>query len=511
MYSFVDLNEVGTRSTSSSIQTVFNHINLDEALSDASGSFRTLTVSGRSDRTNRIDTIEIPGKDGLLEVEGNTMKERVITVKYQISDQSNAGFRKRCDRLNAYLDGSGERLAFTDDDGYFFASLSSNILPEEDSNTLIGTITFTCSNPLKYGQEVEADFQGDQLFLANQGSANAHPIFEIDVLEDITHIDLVKSLEEELKFIRIGKPPLISETTYERETLIMHDTCTTLNGWTDANALDNGHVAGNIISEGGRFKPELFGGAIQPYSWQGPSIKRSIGKSLSSYKIDIHVEIRNVGKGTGMIEIYLLDADNNVVAKIGVEDIWRTNDNIQAKFQLGPVSPDRFEHHIEADYPWGWNNYKGLLRIYSHNHDSDGKRRIRPYFAIIRPDGSHAWVRSQFLYIGPGGLYDSPITQVQTAFRIWAPTYNKADMFIDDIKVFELNTPPAAGVQYVARAGDKIIIDTGREDILLNGESIRSERSFWSEYFDITPGGNILHQFPQGAMQTKVRYAPAFK
>ncbi|WP_079480563.1 distal tail protein Dit [Halobacillus salinus] len=511
MYGFVDFSEVGTQRTSSSIQTIFNSINLDEYLTDESGTFRTLTVSGRSNRKNRIQTVEIPWRDGLLEVEENTMAERTITIQYQVSDQTNKGFIKRCERLNACLDGSGEQLLFTDDESYFFATLESNTLPEEDSNTLIGTLTFTCSNPLKYGKELEANFQGDTLLLSNAGTGNAQPIFEIEVLEDITHIDLVKSLEEDLKFIRIGKPPVMSDTIYEPETLILHDTCSTMNGWTQASELDNGHIGGEMVSEGGRFKPSLFGGAIQPYSWQGPSMKRSIGKSLSDYRVDVMVELVNVDKGTGMIEIYLLDADNNVVAKIGVEDIWRTNDKVQTKFQLGPVGPDRFQYYSEADQNWRWNNYKGILRITSHGHHQDGKRRIEPYFALVRPDGVHDWIRGRFTYIGPSGKFDQAITQVQTAFRIWAPTYDKADMFIDDIKVFELNPPPDEGASYIARAGDKIIIDTGKEEITLNGESIRNKRSFWSEYFDVTPGDNLFHQFPRGALQTKIKYAPTFK
>ncbi|MGP4061512.1 distal tail protein Dit [Halobacillus sp. H74] len=511
MYDFVDFSEVGTRRSFSSIQTIFKGTNLDGALTDQTGKFQTLTVSGRSDTTNRINTVEIPGKDGLLEVEGNTMKEREITVKYQISDQTNEGFRNRCNRLSAFLVGSGEVVEFTDEDAHFIGTVSSNLLPEEDSNTLVGTLTFLCTNPRKYGKQKEASFNDGYLTLNNEGTASTDPIFEIDVQEDLTHIDLVKQLQDDIEFIRIGRPPLASENVYERETLVMHDTCSTTNGWTEAGYVDSGYVEGNIVSEGGRFTPELFGGAISPYKWQGPSIKKSIGKSLDSYRLDVSLEMQNVGKGTGMIEVYLLDADNNTVAKIGIEDIWRTLDKIQAKFQLGPDDDDRFHHYREADYAWGWNDFKGVLRIWSHDHYEGGNRRIRPYFAIVEPDGTHNWVSSEFIYIGPQGLHDTPITQVQVAFRVWAPTSNKAGMFIDDIKVSEINPPPAEGIQYLALAGDKIIVDTAKEEMLLNGESIRMDRSFWSEYFELDPGGNVLYQYPAGALNTKVKYSPAYR
>ena len=54
MYGFVDIVPgSGTGSTSLSIQTVFNGINLDEELTDENGRFITLTVSGRSNLTQK--------------------------------------------------------------------------------------------------------------------------------------------------------------------------------------------------------------------------------------------------------------------------------------------------------------------------------------------------------------------------------------------------------------------------------------------------------------------------
>ncbi|MBN8236828.1 phage tail family protein [Halobacillus kuroshimensis] len=372
-------------------------------------------------------------------------------------------------------------------------------------------INLTMLDPYLYGDEEEALFSEDTLLLYYEGTAPTYPIFEIEVLEDITHLDMIKSLEDELEFMRIGRPPIASEEEYERETLVLHDSCSTLNGWTQAGAVDNGYVDGNFMVEGNRFTPELFSAAQEPYKWQGPSIKRSIGKALSSYKIDVLVELVNVAKGTGMMEVYLLDANNNVIAKIGVEDIWRTMDKIQAKFQLGNVGEDRYQDYREPAYPWGWNNFKGLLRLWSHDHYEGGKRRIRPYFALIEPDGTHNWVSSSDLYIGPSGKYDNPITQVQFASRIWAPTNTKADMYFDDLKVYEINPAPVEGVQWLAKAGDKIVIDTKEEDILLNGESIKKERSLGSEFFSLDPGLNMLVQYPQQSVRTKIFYEPAYR
>lgn len=152
MYQFVDLNEVGTRSSSLSIQTIFNGTNLDEQLTDETGSFMTLTVTGRGNIKQNIKTTQVPGMDGALETDKTTFDVREITVKYKISDRSNEGFRSRVNQLNNVLRGSKKMLQFTDEDKFYYATISENTIPEEDKNELVAELKFLCSDPYKYGQ-----------------------------------------------------------------------------------------------------------------------------------------------------------------------------------------------------------------------------------------------------------------------------------------------------------------------------------------------------------------------
>lgn len=106
MYKFADTTPGSAQSTSVSLQTLFNGINLDEELTDESGSFITLTVSGRSNTTYRRNIISIPGMEGAWEDANSYQESRPITVKFKIKDETNTGFRKRLERLNALLVGS---------------------------------------------------------------------------------------------------------------------------------------------------------------------------------------------------------------------------------------------------------------------------------------------------------------------------------------------------------------------------------------------------------------------
>ncbi|WZY01590.1 distal tail protein Dit [Bacillus sp. FSL W7-1360] len=149
MYSFVDPVTGSKDHVPTPLRTVFNGKNLDEKLTDETGLFRTLTVSGRGVLARRINTNEAPYKHGLIE-RGYTYQERVIEVKFLITDQTSEGLRDRFNRLNALLLGRKKRLKFTDEDAYFYATLQQGEIPEEDQNQLIGTLTFLCSDPAKY-------------------------------------------------------------------------------------------------------------------------------------------------------------------------------------------------------------------------------------------------------------------------------------------------------------------------------------------------------------------------
>lgn len=162
MYNFVDFGQKeGQPSSLMSVQTVFKGVSLDNALSDENGSFTTLSVSGRGILSKRIRTFDTPGKNGVREGR-YTYDTRNITVRFRIKDKTNEGLRERFNRLNGLLTGSKQVLEFTDEDAYFVATVDGASIPEETSNSVIGTINFYCSDPLKrkksHEHSVESEF-----------------------------------------------------------------------------------------------------------------------------------------------------------------------------------------------------------------------------------------------------------------------------------------------------------------------------------------------------------------
>jgi predicted phage tail component-like protein len=153
-YQFVDTTpQPGQAPALSSLQTIYNGNNLDQLLTDSSGSFTTLSVRGRGNMAKRIRTNEIPSMNGVTESNSATYQPREIVVKYRIKDKTNTGFVERVNRLNSYLRGAKQTLKFTDESNIFYSTAQTNDLPEEETNDLIGEILFFCSDPFKYSGE----------------------------------------------------------------------------------------------------------------------------------------------------------------------------------------------------------------------------------------------------------------------------------------------------------------------------------------------------------------------
>lgn len=154
MYKFVDFGKRNRFSSSPmSIQTIYNGHNLDDELTDSTGSFRTLVVQGRGGLNREIMSKDISGMDGYLE-HGFRYPPREIRVKYIIKDKTNEGFRDRLNQLNELLIESKAQLEFTDEDYYFTATATNGGDIDDTSNMAVAWLTFNCADPFKYSKAV---------------------------------------------------------------------------------------------------------------------------------------------------------------------------------------------------------------------------------------------------------------------------------------------------------------------------------------------------------------------
>ena len=439
----------------------------------------------------RREWIEVPGRAGSILTRSKT-EIRKISIPVNVFYGNFTELQEiKTDLAKWLVHEQEKKLVFPDEPGRSYnAILDGGIDFDELLGVGKGIITFICLDPYKYAPPKSDTFNNGIVTVSNNGTAPTPPVYEIDVLEDITHLDIIS----DESYIRIGEPAPASEPVYARQTLVLSDSLKTLIGWSDVTNVDNGYVAGTMTATQAGFTATGFGTELSPRRWQGPAKRKSLPRPVQNFQMIATVDLLNVAKQTGMIEIYCLDAFGNTVAKVGIEDIMQSVAEIQAKFQLGNVANRKVQHYVTADYKPAWNNYTGVLRLFR-----DGNR-FRPYFGLVQPDGRHVWVASKYLYTDVAGDYAAPITQIQIAERKW-PGTTEAVMRVRDLKVWELNDP-VEGLPYLARAGDKIIIDTKESVVLLNGEPI--QKDFFSDYFDLEPGQTTLLMQPADKVSGKV-------
>lgn len=128
-------------------------------------SFMTVNVEGRQLLSRKLETINVPGRDGDIII-GGTYPPREITVHFMISDYRNAYFLEKIRRLNEILFTDKEvEFKFNDEDGYRIGRLSATDDPAYDSNVGFGKFTIHCADPFLYGHLRKTNTKIDRLKL----------------------------------------------------------------------------------------------------------------------------------------------------------------------------------------------------------------------------------------------------------------------------------------------------------------------------------------------------------
>lgn len=139
----------------------FNGHLLDEEIE----SFMTVNVEGRQLLSRKLETVNVPGRDGDIII-GGTYPPREITVHFMISDYRNSFFLEKIRRINEILYTDEEvKFSFNDEDGYRIGRLSNISDPAYDSNLGFGKFTIHCADPFMYGHLRKSKGKIDRLKL----------------------------------------------------------------------------------------------------------------------------------------------------------------------------------------------------------------------------------------------------------------------------------------------------------------------------------------------------------
>jgi predicted phage tail component-like protein len=376
-------------------------------------------------------------------------------------------------------------------DRTYFAVVDGELDLDEFLEHGTGTITFACPDSYKYTPE-RTVLLNESTLLNNQGSAEALPVFKFTATQPITFLDIIT----DQGYMRIGNPLSVDGSGYDKYELVMHETMATLTGWANGTQVDNGAVAGTMASDGSSFYVNDYGTGT---SWHGPAKKKSPSQQLDNFRIEALIEQYGIYPNeAGRIEIYLLDAANNVIAKMAMKDTKTAKRLNETEFRLGPA--DTGEHIILNEYgnrEDSWVVFKGMLRIQRVNG------RWQAYIALIDENGMHHTTMTR-PFEDTEGKYSAPLSQIQVHIAS-SKQYNPTVQKVNDIKVFKINYASDFDEPYIAYPGDEIIIDHIEEVILLNGEERIDLKDFGASYFTLPKGeSNIMIQ-PSNSLDGEVK------
>lgn len=507
MYKFVDTLPTGsTQSASLSLQTVFNGINLDDALTDEDGSFVTLTVTGRGNTSIARRTISIPNMHGAWEENEGYREPREIVVKYKMKDRTNEGIRKRFDDLKALLVGAKLVLAFTDENAIYYASLSNLEVPEEESNDLVGNITFLCSDPDKYGEEKELYFPSDIVNLFNEGTAEAEPIFELTALKNTTFA-MVSNSEDEYNLI--GEPADDDIEIVNTKPVILSERGETLDTWTDVGTRIDDFIGGTDSGIDGAMTYDGTGIIARSYGTgsktHGPALIKEI-PAIQDFEVDtIFDTISNFDRDNYRMEVYLFDENMTMLGKIGLND---NHMGFTRRIGLGRVGEyvNSSKRYIISGSTFKRDDLGEVALIYLRVRREG--QRFTFYISEIR-NGKH-YVSYTGNYNDVNNEHQGKLKYIQIYIGSWQDRDRTFRTRINRVNVYELLQEAEDQTPYILFAGDVVEFNHKNNDILINGESRNDLKNFGGSFFDLKKGENTIAVTPEDSFETKVRFRDKF-
>lgn len=390
----------------------------------------------------------------------------------------------------------------------YLAVVEDSFDPDEFVTLGIGTIKFICPMPYKLGPTRTVDFQtGTSGLIANvqnKGSVESNPIIEVDVTKPSTFLDVWNGTN----YFRIGYPLKADQVPVERNQRVLWDEMGTTIGWTDVPKTEDMTGGGKFKSDGYRFMAEYLGEPTVK-GWHGCIAKKNIPQGpLQDFIMQAYVHINSYHwDQMGRVEIGLLDENSDYVARISMSDVqWEAEQNSgfasvgNSKKPGGQVLIN--EH---GDHPDTWSNFRG--RLWLARTGNRWEAYISKFILGTEIDDAERFV----VWFDENNVNMNQVTQVQISISQFSNNMFCSQMSIDDLKIWKVNMNTQNNPPYIFDVGDKVVIDTERSLVTINGKSAINLKDIFSDYPVIHKGSNKLEIMPSTVGTAKVTYRERFR
>jgi predicted phage tail component-like protein len=428
------------------------------------------------------NVLTVPGRPGGF-LQSTDTNVRVLTVPVVIIGDNLQKIKE--DLASWLITEEACELIFPDElDRVYYAVVDGSVDLDEIVDFGEGVITFICTDPYKYSHEKTVS-NPNAFFV--EGTAQTEPIIKAVIGADTTFI----AVSDGDKLNLIGNPVKAEEAPYEPESPVFINGCNSLVGWTNSSSTSlEGTIQLGTLKTNGDFYTDDYG--VMSGAWHGPAMKTSIGQVLQDFRFDVGFTMAKTGANqAGSIEVSLLDASNNIVARVSMTKHFGGLDYLYARSRVG-TSAIGFDV-INENAAKSIAQITGIFRL-KRKGNTWNAELFYYHEGKYHLGYSNSWVDTTNIYM-------APVTQVQ-ARLLQRGDFPVVQQRIADINIYKLNDPTAGQVPIVARAGDVIEFNHKDEVILKNGESILKEKAFIGEFFPLKQGLNTIVVEPAEAIQS---------
>lgn len=455
--------------------------------------------------------LEVPHYPGGRLIRTQTKMRKIIVPVSLFYESMEEAEKLKEEIANWLITDQPQELIFDDEkDRTYLAVIDESFDPQQLVNLGEGVLTFICEMPYKLGPTRTVEFQANERGLVaniqNKGSLESNPIIEIEVTKTATFLDVWNGDN----YFRIGWPLRMDQVPVERNQRVMWDEMSTTIGWTDVpNAEDMVGGGAFKVDAGSRLVP-VYLGETNIKGWHGCIAKKNIPQGpLQDFIMQAYVGVRSSHPDQmGRVEIGLLDENSDYVARISMNDVhWQAEQNTGFA-KLGnkkKLAGERVLINEPGDHPTTWNQYRG--RLWLARTGNRWEAYISKFLWNTEKDDSERFV----VWEDENNVNMDKVAQVQISISQFSDNMFCTDMSIDDLKIWKVNMNTQDNPPYIFDVGDKVVIDTERSLVSINGKKVINLKDIFSDYPVVRKGSNKLEIMPSDVGIAKVTYRERYR
>lgn len=447
--------------------------------------------------------LEVPYYPGGRLIRTQTKMRKIIVPISLLYDSMDEAEKLKEEIADWLITEQPQELIFDDEkDRTYLAVVDEAFDPEQLVNLGEGVLTFVCPMPYKLGKTNTHKFTQEwstetTSYFTNKGSVEAPALIEMNVKKPSTFLDVwFGEYPHNRDYFRIGYPLTVEETTVQERERVMWDEMATPIGWTPVTGqFDDMKGTGSFKSRDGyALYCEDYGKEVGFY---GAIAKKNIpGGPLQDFEMEAWMTLKskNIGE-MGRVEVLLLDEASNVVARINMNDLYATAEITRAHMKIGNSgTPNSFRKLVDTSgyYSTTFNQFRGRLRI---------ARRGKVWSVYVAKfiDGTEkdgASLVERWIDETGNPMTERKIAQVMISICKWDNHQPVNEIQIDDLKFWKVNKVPSNTQPYIFDTGDKIVVDTEKSLVTINGKNAINIKEFFSNFPVVIRGENRIDIMP---------------